>query len=878
MARQTVGRPTIGKRKRPNASRPTRGAKRRSAVGVYEDADADERSERRLQQRADLEGLDLQEDGAQTIDQEDDEEIDEDAAFDEDDEERFGVFFEGKDASEGASEEDSEADSDDEEAFSEDAEDGPEEGLRSVDSGSVSGEGHESEGEAGLEDLSSYIASLPTSQGRRRRERQAEVTLPFPEDPANLPIARAPALAEMLEPLRHLPGLAALRKQAAQLEKHKAKEGPLPAPLHTRAKDRANRQAARELAVKEVSKWTPIVKRNREAEVLQFPLNEPARDNNTSAALTSNFKPATDLEKEVAAALKDIGLGEDELAKAEELELNAVTEEEVKARRAELAKLRSLLFFQEAKMKKAAKIKSRAYRKIRKKEKEAASNRIRELELLDPARAAEERQKAEVERARERATMRHKNTSKWARAATGRPGTREQVEDQLRKHEALMRKIEGKEDSDRESDEVSDLGDVQDASDGEEGTERARARALEELDALESDLVENVPQKGLMALKFMQRAAKEQQDLVRRELDAVRDELLESEAEEDGAGEQELSGGRRSFAKAGNKAPVARASEDADDAAILKPAGKGSTTRMSGPVAVPFAGSKGTADGSNPWLDAAARSVRRAGKDVAARGRQEKAADGLARERKRALKAAEEDETEDHGIIDASMDLVLPNGKTSKVEGERQRKAAPAASGQPNRELPGPAYAVQDADLDAREDLDADGSEAEESGDGFQPVADLGSMTQRELMALAFATDDVAAEFEEEKRQLDAESDADEDGGVLPGWGSWGGKGVKARPKKPVTNPKVKPLKPARKDAALKHVIINERKPKKALKYATEAVPFPFKTKEQYEASLRMPLGKEWNTATAHQRNIVPNVIVKSGTIIHPLKYTKRPA
>ncbi len=51
-----------------------------------------------------------------------------------------------------------------------------------------------------------------------------------------------------------------------------------------------------------------------------------------------------------------------------------------------------------------------------------------------------------------------------------------------------------------------------------------------------------------------------------------------------------------------------------------------------------------------------------------------------------------------------------------------------------------------------------------------------------------------------------------------------------------------------RKDAHLKDVIITERWDRKAAKYGTATVPFPFDSVETYERSTRQPLGRDFNT------------------------------
>jgi U3 small nucleolar RNA-associated protein 14 len=40
---------------------------------------------------------------------------------------------------------------------------------------------------------------------------------------------------------------------------------------------------------------------------------------------------------------------------------------------------------------------------------------------------------------------------------------------------------------------------------------------------------------------------------------------------------------------------------------------------------------------------------------------------------------------------------------------------------------------------------------------------------------------------------------------------------------------------------------------------------------EQYEQSLRTPMGSEWNTNAIHQKMTKPRVITKLGSVINPL-------
>ena len=71
---------------------------------------------------------------------------------------------------------------------------------------------------------------------------------------------------------------------------------------------------------------------------------------------------------------------EDEISQTETLKMNHLSVEEVAARRAELAKMRDLMFRAEAKAKRLAKIKSKTYRRLRKKERVRLAEKLGEGE------------------------------------------------------------------------------------------------------------------------------------------------------------------------------------------------------------------------------------------------------------------------------------------------------------------------------------------------------------------------------------------------------------------------------------------------------------------------------------------------------------------
>jgi U3 small nucleolar RNA-associated protein 14 len=171
-----------------------------------------------------------------------------------------------------------------------------------------------------------------------------------------------------------------------------------------------------------------------------------------------------------------------------------------------------------------------------------------------------------------------------------------------------------------------------------------------------------------------------------------------------------------------------------------------------------------------------------------------------------------------------------------------------------------------------------DGSD--DSNDEITHVASrnqISFFSQKELIQMAFANDDVLEqEFMNEKEAI---MDADAPKGVdvtLPGWGSWGGVDAPQPRKRFVLPPKPGAIDPSkRKDKPLKHVIINEQMDKKMTQYMCQKVPFPYKSREQYEAMMRNPVGKEWNAAHVFSKQIKPRILTKMGATIAPPKFVK---
>ena len=204
------------------------------------------------------------------------------------------------------------------------------------------------------------------------------------------------------------------------------------------------------------------------------------------------------------------------------------------------------MFRADTKAKRLAKIKSKTYRRLKKKQKQKLVEKLGDDE--DSA-DDEKRLQREVERARERATLKHKNTGKWAKAMKARgelnEDQRQEVLEMLQRGEKLKRKIHARGEGDVDEEDSDD-------DSGDEG--RIRASAFDEVAGLaEGDGPEH-SEGGLFGMKFMKDAMardnKKAQDLADdflKDLAGSDVEVASDNDNDDLQNQSEWTGGRVSF-------------------------------------------------------------------------------------------------------------------------------------------------------------------------------------------------------------------------------------------------------------------------------------------------------------------------------------------
>jgi len=205
------------------------------------------------------------------------------------------------------------------------------------------------------------------------------------------------------------------------------------------------------------------------------------------------------------------------------------------------------MFRADTKAKRLAKIKSKTYRRLKKKHKQKL------MEKLDSDEGGvddeEKRLQREVERARERATLKHKNTGKWAKAMKARgeldEDQRQEVVEMLQRGEKLRRKIHAK-GEDGEDEDDSDMDDAED-----EG--QIRASAFDEVTRLTEEDGPEQPKKSFFAMKFMRDAMARKNEKAQNMADeflkglAGSDVEVASDNDDDLHPQSEWTGGRVSF-------------------------------------------------------------------------------------------------------------------------------------------------------------------------------------------------------------------------------------------------------------------------------------------------------------------------------------------
>ncbi|XP_054853047.1 U3 small nucleolar RNA-associated protein 14 homolog A [Eublepharis macularius] len=613
-------------------------------------------------------------------------------------------------------------------------------------------------------------------------------------------------LSELLKPVSTSSALGSIRKQLSKVRQTKAVQ----LPLSKEENERVVREAAYTQTSQALAKWDPIVRQNRNAEQLVFPLQQDCVTVAPIEEVISNWKPRTPLEEEIFNLLHKTQqpVKDPLLTPHEKASLKAMSLEEAQLRRMELQRARALQSYYEAKARRERKIKSKKFHKLLRKGK--SSKVLQEFEMLrkcNPEAALEQLEKMERARIEERMSLKHQNKGRWAKStvimAKYDLEARQAMQEQLARNKELTQK-------------------AQPTSDSEEDGKDLEA---------DGGLVPDVINEGHVGVDpdnpwMLGKASAESKEEPRVPEDSVGDGMEEEEPTM--SNEEAL---LQDFAERRQGLRCLQVTSEAqgldgEEAALMLP-----------DVLPPAPPSPGPEE---PLLREKLERLRTL-EDMEALEPEEV----VQREQ-----SVQSEGAEPLQPVQAELLSQADGGRTAaaKKTGKRQSLIdlkAVLADTSTSMQCPLVPRVVQD--------------ELESTTD------------QRQVIREAFASDNVVADFVKEKRRAEQDGKPKAVDLVLPGWGEWGGTGLQPSTKKR-RRFLIKPAPgPPRKDQHLPHVIISEQRNISAAAHQVNQLPFPFESSQQFERSIQAPVGSTWNTQRAFQRLTAPQVITLPGHIIQPI-------
>ena len=760
---------------------------------------------------------------------------------------------------------------------------------------SFSGNEEDPEDPGKLASLQALVSKM--NQGDERSSRSlGEIDAQESAAPSDLPLSskRKLTAADLLSSKTD-PELRKSIKMLVDNEEKRSSKGGLSnnndVPLPKRQQDRIDRAAAYEKSKETLSRWIDTVKHNRRAEHLSFPLKEPNSviAQGTKRLLpTSHTKPLTDLEGTIQNILQDSGLAapegksEDQIQAFEELRIRKMPLEEAQTRRAELRRARELLFREEIRQKRINKIKSKTYRKVHRKERERMAQQEKDAMTaagVDDSDAEQERN--DRQRAEERMGARHRE-SRWAKGVkdSGRArwdeDARGGVTEMARKGEELRRRIEGKRvGGDDDEAVLSDSGsdDQNDIDD--------RLRRLEG-----DDIAFDASSKGgrLANMDFMKGADANRKAQNKEDLERLRREEAGEDTPSDGGSEEGL--GRRVFGPSQNRPATTKNTTSGKKSEFEEREGSDAETEAGAGDTIPEAEAdlEVIVDSSmtNDWARSdkkqtlAEKQKQNASRTTNNSQAQSSENPWLTSTKSGANSGKKRVSDSQTGAIISNN---LPGNKVANGITAQKEKQPPRSALKGSRDVEkalqtkGPlksksSQPAKSVPAEATIPAETSDNENEDTATGTQPFI----LRNSDLIRKAFAGDAVTADFEREKLANASDEDFKFIDSSLPGWGSWTGAGVhiskKAQKRNAKYNTKTRGIaKDKRKDAKLDKVIINEKRVKKNGKYLASQLPHPFETRQQYERSLRLPVGPEWTTKETFQGATKPRILMKQGVI-----------
>ncbi|XP_070287069.1 U3 small nucleolar RNA-associated protein 14 homolog A [Myotis yumanensis] len=700
----------------------------------------------------------------------------------------------------------------------------------------------EDEGDSGGEQkhqkLLEAISSLD-GKNRRKLAERSEASLKVSEfTVSSKGSGERLVLLDLLEPVKTSSSLATVKKQLNRVISKKTVE----LPLNKEEVERIHREVAFNKTSQALSKWDPIVQKNRQAEQLVFPLVKEQSAFAPMEHVLNAWKARTPLEQEIFNLLckNKQPVTDPLLTPVEKASLKAMSLEMAKMRRAELQRARTLQSYYEARARREKKIKSKKYHRVLKKGK--AKKALKEFEKLrktNPAAALEELEKLEKARMMERMSLKHQNSGKWAKSkaimAKYDLEARQAMQDQLARNKELTQKVQ-----------------VASESEEEEGGEEEEGDLLVPDAVNEAHMTADGPNPWVVRNHSDDAKEAEIQKDSEQLPEPMANEASESEEEERPVAEEEIL--LKEFKESQSLRKMSGLNQD------TKPVGRQETEDSS--TQEVLSKLRGLSQKLNKDNHQCRKQNMGSVRTVLSTQREGPAGEEeeplLLQRPERAQTLEELKELSKEGCFQ-NEDLPRPALEGQQVERNNQ----PSALKKKRKEQ---MIDLQNILTTKSPSMKSSAVPTIEELEGEQ------EREQKQMIKEAFAGDDVIRDFLKEKRETVEASKPKDVDLTLPGWGEWGGVGLKPSAKKRRRFLIKAPEGPPRKDKNLPNVIINEKRNIHAAAHQVRVLPYPFTHHQQFERTIQTPIGPTWNTQRASQKLTTPKVVTKPGHIIKPIK------
>ncbi|NWU84248.1 UT14A protein, partial [Onychorhynchus coronatus] len=645
-------------------------------------------------------------------------------------------------------------------------------------------------------------------------------------------------LSELLQPIHPKSALGSVRKELARVKRKAAVE----LPLSKEEAKKVVREAAYVTTSKDVGKWQQVVLQNRRAEQLVFPLRQDIPTVTPLERVTSAWKARTPLEQEIFGLLhKTQQPITDPLLTLEEMaSLQAMSLEEARRRRAELQKARAVQSYYEAKARREKRIKSKKYHRVLKKSRRRqALKEFEQLHKSDPAAALARLEELEQLRMQERMSLKHQNKGKWARSraimAKYDLEARKAMQEQLARNKELMQKVR----VEPPEEETCDVSEDDTAAVPVPVPSAASAAnpwmlGKPSVPAPEPEAQE-VPGDGTVPGTAESKEEMEEEE----EEELSEEEALLQDFEQKRQARQERARSPEGHGEE-HKTP-------SREVTIYPPqcVGAGETEASA------------EQPGDSPVPPVCSEELVSTGLEPSPQAQEQL----LLSEQLHRVQTMEDVEglSKEEPVEEQEKPVAPRAGK--RVQQQEERRAG-------NRH----AKKTTDKKMISLEAV-LDGKPQEIDCPSLPVVLEEeeGGIDQRGMITEAFAGDDVVADFCREKRKAEDEAKPQPVNLVLPGWGEWGGTGLRPSARKVKRFLLKPPPAPPRKDQHMPHVIISEKRNIHAAAHQVSELPFPFERHQQFEQSIRTPVGATWNTQRAFQKLTAPRIVTRAGHIIQPI-------